>query len=340
VEQEIKSLTDYLTMLKRRRKLLLSTIMIVTLIGVSIAYAIPAMYRSTSRFLIEQQNIPQDIVQSTVTSYVDEQIQEVRQRTMSSPNLLQLIQEFKLYPEFTRHGDNQTAVEELRQNTLLETEVFDVMNPRSGRAMMATISFSLSFDYPDPAIAKDVAAALANLYISENVQSRTGQVQETLEFILSSIERYSQEVEHTGALLARFKEDNLGTLPELMNHNLQTIERTERQIDGLDREIRDARNRQLQFSSDLARLGPAATIYDSTGAPILNPTEQLGVLQREKMRLTSIYSAQHPDVIQIQKEIEILSAATAGEIIGFRCKFSRIRLERQLCAPRGKGHQF
>jgi len=287
--------------------------MIVTLIGVTVAYSIPAMYRSTARFLIEQQNIPQDIVQSTITSYVDEQIQEVRQRTMASGNMLQLIQKYDLYPELTSTGQSQTAIEELRLNALLETEVFEVMNPRSGRAMLATISFTLSFDYTDPLTAKDVASDIANLYISENVQSRTGQVQETLEFILSDIERYTQEVDRTGLLLAEFKERNLGNLPELMNHNLQTIERTERQIDGLDREIRDARNRQLQFGSDLARLGPATTIYDETGAPILNPIEQLGALQREKMRLVSIYSAEHPDVIQIQKEIDILSAATAGD---------------------------
>ena len=313
MEHESKSLADYLALLKRRKTALIVTIMAVTLVGVVIAYSIPAMYRSTARFLIEQQNIPQDIVQSTITSYVDEQIQEVRQRTMASGNMLQLIQKYDLYPELNNTGQSQTAIEELRLNALLETEVFEVMNPRSGRAMLATISFSLSFDYTDPLTAKDVASDIANLYISENVRSRTGQVQETLEFILSDIERYTQEVDRTGALLAEFKERNMGNLPELMNHNLQTIERTERQIDGLDREIRDARNRQLQFGSDLARLGPATTVYDETGTPILNPIEQLGALQREKMRLISIYSSEHPDVIQIQKEIDILSFATAGD---------------------------
>lgn len=312
MEHETKSISDYLAMLRRQRKILVFSIVIISLIGVYVGYSMPAMYRSTSHFLIEQQDIPRDVVQSTVTSYVDEQIQEVRQRVMSSGNLLVLIQEYGLYPDFQPSGSVETRVDEFRLNTLLETEVFDVMNPRSGRAMLATISFTLSFDYGDPVIAQQVAESIASLYLTENIRSRTDQVQGTLEFILSDIERYSQEVDRTGILLSDFKERNLGNLPELMNYNLQSIERAERQIDGLDREIREANNRKLQFSSDLSRLGPAETAYDETGAPILNPTEQLAALQREKLRLISIYSAEHPDVIQIQKEIEILSNATSG----------------------------
>lgn len=312
MEHESKTISDYLALLRRRKKILIGSVILISLIGVYIAYSIPAMYRSTSHFLIEQQDIPKDVVQSTVTSYVDEQIQEVRQRVMSSGNLLRLIQDNNLYPDFVPSGSVETRVDEFRLNTLLETEVFDVMNPRSGRAMLATISFTLSYDYGDPVTAQNVAESLAASYLTENIRSRTDQVQDTLEFILSDIERYTQEVDRTGELLADFKELNLGNLPELMNYNLQAIERSERQIDGLNREIRDANNRKLQFSSELARLGPAATIYDENGAPILNPTEQLGVLQREKMRLVSIYSAEHPDVIQIQKEIDILSRATAS----------------------------
>ena len=312
MDYESKTIKDYLALIRRQSRVIISTIVAISLIGVMIAYSIPAMYRSTSHFLIEQQDIPQDVVQSTVTSYVDEQIQEVRQRVMSSAKLVQLIQKHGLYQNLMDSGHSQSAAEELRANTLLETEVFDVVNPRSGRSMLATISFTLSFDNEDAQTAQNVASDLANLYLTENVQSRTDQVQETLEFILSDIERYTQAVDHTGELLADFKVRNLGNLPELMNYNLQAIERSERQIDGIDREIRDAQNRKLQFAGELARLSPDETAYDETGTPILNPTEQLSGLQREKMRLISVYSSEHPDVVQIQKQIDLLSSATAG----------------------------
>lgn len=312
MEYETKSLSDYLGIIRRQRMVLLVSIISITLIGVYVANAIPATYQSTSKFLIEQQDIPQEVVQSTVSTFVDEQIQAVRTRVMSSGNLTQLIEEHRLYPEITATGNMQAAIEKLREDSVLETEVFDVMNPRSGRPMMATISFTLSYDHSNAQTAKDVAADLANLYLSENVQSRTGQVEQTLEFIRGDIDRYRTDVEDTGKELAEFKERNLGNLPELMGHNLQTIERTERQIDSLDQQIRDAHNRQLELGSQLAQLETSSPMYDSSGQPMLNPADQLAALQMEKMRLISVYSAQHPDVVQIQKEIDILSQANGG----------------------------
>lgn len=312
MEYETKSLQDYLGIIRRQRMILLASIISISLIGVYVANAIPATYQSTTKFLIEQQDIPEEVVQSTVNTFVDEQIQAVRTRVMSSANVTKLIEEHGLYPEITATGDMQTAIDKLRNDSLLETEVYDVMNPRSGRPMMATISFTLSFDHSNAQTARDVAADLGNLYLSENMESRTGQVEQTLDFIQSSIDRYREDVETTGKELADFKERNLGNLPELMAHNLQTIERTERQIDSLEQQIRDARNRQLELSSQLAQLETSAPTYDSSGQPMLNPAEQLAALQMEKMRLISIYSPQHPDVVQIQKEIDILSQATGG----------------------------
>lgn len=316
MEYEAKTLNDYLAMIRRRRIPLVASIVVITLIGVYVAYAIPAMYQSTSRFLIEQQEIPQDVVQSTISTFVDEQIQAVRTRVMSSGNLADLREKHNLYPELLAASGIQVAIDKIRANTLLQTEVFDVMNPRSGRPMMATISFTLSFDHADPQTARDVAADLANLYLSENMASRTGQVEQTIEFIRGDIERYESEVEDYGARLAEFKSRNLGSLPEQMNNTLQTIERTERAISGLEQQIRDSRSRKLDLSAQLARATPAQTIYDTDGNPVLKGSEQLAQLQLEKMRLMSVYSPEHPDVVQIQKEIDILRSA-GGDDSGF-----------------------
>lgn len=312
MDYEPKTLSDYLGMIRRRRVVLLASIVSITLAGVVIANVIPAMYQSTSRFLIEQQEIPRDVVQSTVSTFVDEQIQAVRTRVMSSGNLSELRDKHNLYPELVAESGVQAAIEKIRANTLLQTEVFDVMNPRSGRPMMATISFTLSYDHKDPKTARDVATDLANLYLSENMESRTGQVQQTIEFVRGDIARYEKEVEESGARLAEFKSLNLGSLPEQVNNTLQTIERTKRAISTLQQQIRDSRARKLDLSAQLARIGPAQTVYDAAGNPVLNPTEQLAQLQLEKMRLLSVYSPEHPDVKQIEKEIDILRR-TAGD---------------------------
>ena len=82
-----KTFGDYLAILRRGLRLMLVVATIVWVGGVYLAYSIPPMFRSTATILIEQQSISEDFVQTTVTGYADEQIQEVRQRVMSTANI-------------------------------------------------------------------------------------------------------------------------------------------------------------------------------------------------------------------------------------------------------------
>ena len=62
-----------------------------------LALAWPPTYRSTGTILIEQQEIPTDLVRSTVTSYADERVQIISQRVMTTQNLLEIIRRYELY---------------------------------------------------------------------------------------------------------------------------------------------------------------------------------------------------------------------------------------------------
>ena len=57
----------------------------------------PATYRSEGTILIEQQEVPLDFVRSAVSSYADERVQVISQRVMTSANLLDIIEKYKLY---------------------------------------------------------------------------------------------------------------------------------------------------------------------------------------------------------------------------------------------------
>ncbi len=53
---------------------------------------------SAGTILIEQQEVPEDFVQSAVSSYADQRVQMIGQRVMTSTNLLGIIRKFGLYP--------------------------------------------------------------------------------------------------------------------------------------------------------------------------------------------------------------------------------------------------
>ena len=60
-------LAEYLSVLRRRRWQLIIPAMVLFLLFALAAIVIPSTYRSQATILIEQQEIPQDLVRSTVT---------------------------------------------------------------------------------------------------------------------------------------------------------------------------------------------------------------------------------------------------------------------------------
>jgi uncharacterized protein involved in exopolysaccharide biosynthesis len=300
--------TDYVAAVKRRLTVALISFVAVFVVGVYFAYALPATFRSTATILIEQQNVSTEFVQSTLPNYA-EQIDLVQRRVMSTNSLAPIIEKHSLYPG--RVADDptmQSAAEALRGDTLLVPENRPV--PRGFSE--ATIAFTLSFDHRNPDTAYQVATDLADLYVRQNVESRTNQAQATVDFLGLEIERARAEVSRTGEALAQFKDRHAGNLPELLNFHLGSIERTEQQIDDLDREIRESRNRQFTLETQLATTNPFGSAVDANGAPILGTAERLALLHNERLRLLSIYTPQHPAVIQVERELQMLTGGASS----------------------------
>jgi uncharacterized protein involved in exopolysaccharide biosynthesis len=307
-----KTFADYLTVLKSRWRLVVVIFVVIFMMGVLISYSQPPVYRSTAKFLVKEQSIPEDIVETTVTGYRDEQIEEVTQRVMATANLKPIIEKYDLFSASSAESLSP-AIKEFRKNTYYVPQTSDIMNPRTGRAIPTTVTFEISFEYGAPLIAKQVTKELAELYLKQNLASRAEQTQATIDFLEADIERSQTEVDRTGRSLTKFKEAHAGNLPSLQNFHLQLAERTERQIDALDQEIRNVRDRKIELEGQLRNLVPYAPAYDEDGNPIMGSGERLSELKRERLRLLSLYNAEHPDIIRIDKEIEALSGGAGSQ---------------------------
>lgn len=303
-----KTFGDYFAVLKRRWITILLVFVGVFLPGIFTAYSIPPTYRSSATILIEQQSISTEYVQTTVTGYTDEQIQEVRQRVMSTDHLRELVERYDLFPEAAGISGK---IDRLKQATSFEPQTAEVTN-RTGRVMLATISFDIAFEYSQADVTQQVTADLAQLYLDENIGSRTDQARATIEFLESDITRIKSEMDRANEALIDFRSQHGGDLPTQSNFNLQAINRTEQQIYTIDADLRSARDRKLALEGQLALLNPVATVFDENGDPIVGTAAQLTELQRERLRLLSIYSAEHPDVVKIEKEIAALGGSGAG----------------------------
>src|ERR1700722_11555495 len=67
--------------------------------AIALAILLPPTYQSQATILIEQQEIPQELVRSAITSFADQRIQVISQRVMTTQNLMWLIERYNLNPD-------------------------------------------------------------------------------------------------------------------------------------------------------------------------------------------------------------------------------------------------
>ena len=100
----------------RRRKLHLAIpAAVILLLSGALAYILPPLYLSTATILIEQQEIPQDLVASMVTGYAAERIEMVRNRVMTRDNLWAIAEKFDLYPDKRTIENKQDIIMQMRE---------------------------------------------------------------------------------------------------------------------------------------------------------------------------------------------------------------------------------
>jgi len=297
-------LGDYLAAFKRRRGMISLVAGTVFLLGLITAFVWPPTYQASATILIEEQEIPSELIQSTVTSYAAQRIQVISQRVMSRTNLLEIVEKYNLYESERKRNTIEEVLFDMREDIAVDMITAEVMDPRTGRPAAATIAFTLGFKSESPTQAQKVASELTTLYLNENLKSRTEKAAETYDFLTAEATRLSEEISRLEALLAEFKERNVNTLPELRDLNTQVLERTEREISDVDTQIRNLEERKIYLEGQLGMLDP----YSS--GDVISPGSRLDALRTEYIHLASRYSPDHPDVSSIKREIKALELET------------------------------
>ncbi len=310
MDEDVKGLGDYLAILGRRKKQLIWPALIILIISTAVAMLLPAIYRSEATILIEQQEIPSDLVRSTVTSYAGERIQIISQRVMTTENLKKIIEQYGLYKEDREDTSLNLLVDRMREDISLEMISANVVDPRSGRPTTATIAFKLSFSDHSPQLSQRVTNELVSLYLNENLKRRTQSAVETSGFLAAESEKLQELVADLETSLAEFKEKNINNLPELQQLNIQLMERAERELQDNDQRIRTLEERKIYLQSELAQLSPTSDLYASDGKRVLSSEDRLQALQSEYISAAARYSADHPDLIKMRREISALEQET------------------------------
>ena len=314
-DQSVQIPANFIAALSRYRLPLVVSIVLLIVLSFVIVRAIPAVYRSESIVLVETQQIPDDLVRSTVTSIAAERIQIIKQRVMTREKLLDIANK---HPSIKEGGSNllvSELVQDMRENISVD---LITSNKNDRRSPATTIAFKVGFDALNPVVAQSVANDLVTLFLNENVQARTERASETTDFLRTEADKIKSRLADTEQAIADYKLKNKDALPEHLDLYISMLDRAQSSRIEIQRQIEIESNQQSLYELQV------------DGESSVNGSGELEALYSEYKSLSAIYKDSHPDIKVIVEKIAILegrqSSSSNGGLVDTKLKASVAQL--------------
>ncbi|MFZ5523290.1 MAG: GumC family protein [Pseudomonadota bacterium] len=293
------TLTDYLSIMRRRAPYLIGTFFVAFLITIIVAFVIPPTYISTGTIMVESQQVPDNMVPSTIRNQLEERINVIKQRVMTRESLLGIANKNSVFKENKDALPTSVLIEKLRDRIVVEPISSNVVTIRQGQPITA---FTISFEDQHPEIALKVANDLVSLFLNWNVKLRTEGAAETTIFLTQESDKLKAEVDRLEGMIAAYKNKNSDNLPEQLNLRASMLARAENDLYEVERDIRSSNEALRSLEAELA------AAKHGMGEEI--PSQTLPALKAEYTRLSAIYTQSHPDIRALKRKIDALEHAS------------------------------
>lgn len=280
----------------KRRWPILVSFFVIALAPIQTAITVlPEVYQSTARVLIEDQQIPREMVRSTVTTGLETRLRSISQEILSRSELSTLIERFDLY-QGSRNGN--MPIEELAANMRRDILIDMQSDGRAG-----TVAFAITYRGDDPQKVADVTNTLASMYARHNLEIRSEQASSTSDFFKSQLDEMKVRLEEIERQVSTFKSTHVGELPHQQDANVATLGQLNTRLSiNSDHQIR---------VSERVELLEAQLRQQTAGGEAMGPNDtalKLAQLKQELRELRLKFSEKYPEVIRVREEIGTLEA--------------------------------
>lgn len=283
------------TLWRRRKWMAIVVFAMAFSTAASLVLALPSLYRATATVLVEQEQVPETFVRSSVSDELKPRLQVVNQQILSRARLQEMIARFDLYPDL-RNISSEAAIERMRRD--IQLEIKEVEQRRGGTA---TVAFELTYQGWDPQVVAQVTNTLGSHYVRENEHIRERQATRTASFLKAQFAGVQKQLREQEQRITAFKNRHLGNLPEQQMANLSMLERMYSQLRmNSDGQLRAMTHRE-RLLEDMARAGALTPEHSPEGM-----TVRLIQLRRRLAELRTRYTDKYPDVIHVKAEIAAL----------------------------------
>jgi polysaccharide biosynthesis transport protein len=301
---QTSALTDYWGALKRRSVYVFTILPGVVFIAVIAAFGLSPLYQATASIMLQPSSVPKDIIESTVVSYSDQQIEIVQGRVLTVESLQHIVEEIDPYP-----GKVAMSAAEKAQKLLDDTNL-EKVDPVTLKPEAESNAFSLHYTNPNPQMAVAIDSRLAQLFLSYNQRQRTEAAGEATGFLKKQSEAEMLQMREVDAQLAVLKRQYGDALPDALARNQGMIEDTQRQIDGLQQQILTAQAKESELSMQLSQMSP--NLITQSGDLTDVATVRAKLTEAEQR-----YTPDHPEVKRLKRALQtLIDQSGTGVIAG------------------------
>lgn len=291
------SIEDALIILRRRFLYFLIPALVIAPIGILAVMLLPSKYTAHGRILIESQQIPESYIQSTINTYAQERIQTIRQRVTTREQLLEIADDFNLFPKSMGLSESE-RVTIMRGG--LNVRVITA-NLRRGGQKDAAIAFTVSYTDRNPDKAFVIANRFMTLFLDEDVKTRTAGASNTTEFFVREADRLRNSLAAIEDRTSKYKAENADALPSLLNMHMNMLEGARRSLTSTMAGIVQLEEEQRFLENQLIS---GSTIEN-------NLTAEVARLETDLARLRATYHDNYPEVVSKRAEIAAIKRRMA-----------------------------
>ncbi len=288
-------LEDVFIIIRRRILYFILPVLVFAPLGLVAVMLLPPKYAAEGTILVESQQIPEELISSTINSYAQERIQVIQQRVMTRQRLLNVADK---YDVFSDRDDFTSSEKVAHMREALNVSLISVRNGHNRRDD-ATIAFKVEYRDRNPEKAYLVANEFITLFLSEDVRSRKDGASETTEFFEQEARRLRTSIDDLESRIATFKTENADALPEHEPLHMQKLDRAT--VD-----LRAAEDRAMLVDEERRALEQQLSSYLAGATTTTGPAQELAMLRVSLAALRADKTDAHPDVQAAQAQIASL----------------------------------
>ena len=237
------------------------------------------------------------LLRSTVTTRIEDRLQSISQQILSRTRLLHIIDQQNIYADSHNRLTPDDKVERMRKD--IEIELV-----RDGEGRVS--AFNVYYSSHDPRVAQRVTSELTNLFISENLEVRQQQSEDTTKFLEGQLETARKTLSDQEEKIREFKGQHVGELPAQVGSNLQILAGMQSQLQTEEDALNTAKQQRVYLETLVNQYrslqgSPKSEGGTTAGLPALD--EELDKLRAQLADLSSHYTDRHPDVRKLKDQI-------------------------------------